>query len=70
MGAHDQSDIFQRQPCFHKFFPYVIKQFTVAGVDEYTGWSVNQIGIAVVGGSRFPYKGVDVIDDFHGGFYI
>jgi hypothetical protein len=48
----------------------VIKQFTVAGVDEYTGWSVNQIGIAVVGGSRFPYKGVYVIDDFHGGFYI
>jgi hypothetical protein len=43
----------------------MIKKFAVAGIDQDPGWTVNQIGIAVVGGHRLPDKCMQISDDFH-----
>jgi hypothetical protein len=41
----------------------MIKQVPVSGIDENTGGAVDQIGVAVVGGHRFPHKCMNVICD-------
>jgi len=43
----------------------VIKKVSVPGINENAGGAVNEIGVTVVGGHRFPHKSVDVICDLH-----
>jgi hypothetical protein len=61
MGTYDQFDIFKSEFQFHQSFLHVVKQVAVARIDEHSGGTVNQIGVAIIGGHGFPDKGVKIV---------
>jgi hypothetical protein len=46
---------------------HMAEQSAVAGVDQHPFGPVNEIGIAVVGSHGLPYKGMKLVECFHGG---
>lgn len=43
----------------------MVKQAAVTRIDEYAGWSINQIGVAIVSSRRPPDKAINVIGNLH-----